>query len=143
MMQHARADDVFEALAEPVDVFDGDLVELEIVEPVVVFEALLEGNALGAEVDPDDARPRPANGVVRRLARAAARDQDRPVVAVWLERPEEMGLDTSTSVIPAPPVGRKIVGRRRIGMTLVKRPNLGGDGVIRAASSPAPSPSRG
>ena len=121
VVKNAGADDVVEPFAELARALDGKMAHLKIVEFVFALELQLVCDAIFAEVDSHDARPRPADGVVRCLRRAAARDEDASVVAIGLVRPEEMRIGTPAIVVPSAPVGFEIVDRRRVGMTFVKR----------------------
>ena len=51
MMQHTAADDVIEASPKLARTFDGKLLDFEIVEGMLAFQALREGDALGADID--------------------------------------------------------------------------------------------
>ena len=120
VVQHAGADDVVETLAEFAGAFDGELSNLEIVELVFALELQLVRDAVFADVDSDDACPRPADGVVRGLRRAAAGDENAAIVAIGLVRPEEMRVGAPAIAVPGAPVGIEIVDRRRVGVTLVE-----------------------
>ena len=73
------------------------------------FKLLRERNAIGADVDPDDLGAGPAQRIVGGLGGAAAGHQYAPVVAIWLCRPEEMGVGASAPIVPGLTVGFQIV----------------------------------
>ena len=89
--------------------------------PYLRFSASVQRDARRADVDADHLGARPAQRVLGGLRRAAAGDQDAPVVAIGFVRPEQVGLGAPPVVIPSCPVALQIVDRRRIGMASRKR----------------------
>ena len=121
MVQHARADDVLECLAEFAGPLDGELPHLEVLQPVLALELFGERDAPRADVDADDARIRPADGVMRRLARAASRDQNAAIVAVGFGGLKQMRLGAAPPVVPRAAVRGDVVHRLRVGVAFVER----------------------
>ena len=76
MMQNPGADDLIEARLQLVDALDGKLVDLEIVQVVFALELLGAAHARRAEVDAGNPRRGPAHGVLGRLRRPAAGNED-------------------------------------------------------------------
>src|SRR5690606_28347888 len=100
-MKHARADDVVELATEIDRIFDRELRELEVVEPITSLELGGPLDARAAHVDTDDAGVRPTQGVFRGLRRAAAGDQDRWVVAERAGGPQKAkARESSPGVAP-------------------------------------------
>jgi hypothetical protein len=138
-------------LAEFAGMLDGELPQLEIVEPVLFLQRLRIGDAFRADVNSYYARARPANGIVRGLGCAAARDENAAVITIRFARPKEVRLGAPAIVVPGAPVGSEIVDRRRVGMALVEVTNPPRDrrvfveprGTIREALAPAPARRRG
>ena len=76
MVQNARADDLIETLAELADPLDRQLLHLEIGQVVLALEVFGAAHARRAEVDARHLGVRPAQGVLGRLRRPAAGDED-------------------------------------------------------------------
>jgi len=127
VVQHARAVDEVEALAEGSDLLDTALVPGEVSEPVLVLQVPLVGEARRAEVAPHHAGARVVERVDGRGVGAAAGDQHVEVLPRRLGRPE--GVPVALEVAAhahALAFGRSEVGDGvRVDPALV----LGGDRV--------------
>src|SRR5262245_46253314 len=122
MVQHAGRDDQIELPIERIHALDRKLAGLEIREVVLALQRLGVIEARRADVDADDSRRGAADGVLRRLPRAASRHQDVEVGAIRPVRPEQMEIG-AMAVLVAPLVARaiEIPDRWRIWMSVVER----------------------
>ena len=122
-MEDAGAEDQIEGQRQAVDALDRQLMELEVVEVVSVFELAGVPQAGVTDVDGHDPCRRVPTRVSGRLRRAAASDQDgllvrqRPVGPGEMElRPAPAGLERLVLV--------EVRNRRRIGQPFVEVANL-------------------
>jgi hypothetical protein len=120
-MKHAGAGNVIERLTEFGSAFNGKLAQFEIVESVLFLQFIFAREAVGADIDADDARVRPPHGIVRGLYGSAAGDEDRAICAILLAGPQETRFGPPPFVVPYAFVRIEIVDRRRIGMCVVER----------------------
>ena len=119
-MEDACADDLFERLSQFGRVFDGELMELEVVEGVAPFQLPREREAVRAHVDPDDARAGPAQRIVCGLHGAAAGDEHAAVVPKGSAGQKRCDSARRRASPHARRYDSEIVDRRRIGMRFVK-----------------------
>src|SRR5262245_62292340 len=104
MVQHARDVDEIEidTRKQGGDLFEASLTKGQVVEPVLVLEVRLVGQAGRAQVDSDDSRPRVVEGVSGASVGTASRDQNIQVIAVGLIWPEREVVGSRVPAIPSP-----------------------------------------
>ena len=121
VVQHACAHDQVERRFQLTDTLDRQLMHLEVGQLVSAPEVLGAAHAGGAEVDADDACRRRASGMLGRLRRAAACNEDRALFGVRPVGPEHVKVGApAVAVLPALPVVVERFDRRRIRVALVE-----------------------
>src|SRR5262245_34920820 len=86
-MQHSGADDQIEGAPQIVNALDRQLMNFQIVQPVLSLEVAGMPQARLADVNGCDARGRFSKCVPCRLRGAAARHEDFEIPALWLGWP--------------------------------------------------------
>src|SRR5262245_7808570 len=90
MMEHPGADDVIEAPLQLVYPINGELVDLESTQLVLLLEFLGTAYARRAEIDAGDPSPRQPQSVPGRLRCAASRNEDGVVLPIGKSGPAKM-----------------------------------------------------
>src|SRR5215831_3796093 len=96
MVQYPGADNLVERASKLLDVFNRELLELEVVEVVLSLEVGRVAQARLADIDTSDVTTRLAQRISRRLRGATASDEDFPRFA------EGLGWPHQVEVRPAP-----------------------------------------
>jgi len=121
MMQNPGADNLIEACRQLACALDGKLVNVEIAQVVFSLELFGTAHARSAEVDAGNLCRGPTHGMLRRLRRSAAGNEDRLIFAVGFRRPEEVIVRTvSLLVLPEPSIVFEAVDRAGIRIALVE-----------------------
>ena len=120
VVEHPRAHDVVESLAEAGDLFDREPMQFDVGEVVTIDEATGLVDAALAHVDPHHVGAGVPDGVLGGLRRAAPCDEDRSIVETRAFRPQPEGLHPSTLVGPRTAIPLEVVDRRWIRVSFVE-----------------------
>src|SRR5262249_922025 len=121
MMEDPGANDVIEARLQLVYPIDGEVMDLESAQLVLLLEFLGTAHARRAEIDAGDASPRPPQGIPGRLGWAASRKEEGVIPPVGKRGPEKMMIRAAFLwVLPEPSIVLEAVDRRRIRVSFVK-----------------------
>jgi hypothetical protein len=121
MVEYAGADDVIEAPLQLVYPIDGEVMDIESAQLVLLLEFLGTAHARRAEIDAGDPGPRPPQGIPGRLRCAASRNEDGVILPIGKSGPEKMMIRAAFLwVLPEPSIVLEAVDRRGIRVSFVE-----------------------
>src|SRR5262245_23038225 len=123
MVQDAGGDDEIETPAQIADLFDRQLMKVEIRERVLALQIIGVREARGADVDARHARAWTARRVLGRLKRAATGDEDLEILPERHRRPEQMEVDAALLFVPERALAIERADRRRVRPPVIELAN--------------------
>jgi hypothetical protein len=124
MMENPGTDNLIKAHFQIGYALNGKLVDLEIVQVVFSLEVFRVTDTRRAKVDAGHPRRRPAQGMLGRLRRPAAGNEDGSILPITAARPKQMIVcAASCPVLPQPAISLEAIDRPGIGILVVKVPD--------------------